>query len=343
MAENSSQLYPLLLRPDFRERVWGARSLAPIYAHEITGAPIGEAWLTGEECVVANGPFQGRSLAELCSRFGPELIGKNAKDPARFPLLIKFLFPTDKLSVQVHPDDDGARSVGQSCGKTECWYILRADEGAQIGLGLKPGTTKAEVEKAIRETRMEDLLNWIDVHPGEMFYVDAGTVHAIGPGAVIVETQQNSDTTYRLYDYGRPRELHIEAGLRATKELTHAGKVRLEPGTTSQGMTRQNLVTSPCFIVDKFDLKQPWQFVRPKDISANAWCLVATRGGGVIECEDMAPLTFATGESVVIPASLPSFLLRPQWELEFLCSSVPVETVSQPDTVLIEDADTAPV
>ncbi len=139
------------------------------------------------------------------------------------------------------------------------------------------------------------------------------------------------------------RELHIEAGLLATKEHTHAGKVRLEPGSASQGMTRQNLVTSPCFIVDKFELKQPWQFRRPKDISANAWCMVATHGYGVIELDGMEPLTFAAGESVVIPATLPSFLLRPQWDLEFLCSSVPVETVPQPDTVLIEDADTAPV
>lgn len=337
------ELYPLLMRPQFHERVWGARSLAPIYSHEIMGAPIGEAWLTGDACLVANGPLKGQSLSDVSRKFGAALIGEKAKDLTRFPLLIKFLFPTDKLSVQVHPDDAGARRVGQNCGKTECWYVLKAEPGAQVGLGLKAGTTKAEVEKAIRETRMEELLNWIDVNAGDMIYVDAGTVHAIGPGAVIVETQQNSDTTYRLYDYGRPRELHIEAGLLATKEHTHAGKVTLGSEATSQGMTRQNLVTSPCFIVDKFELKQPWQFLRPKDMSANAWCLVATRGGGVIECKGMEPLTFAAGESVVIPASLPSFLLRPQWELEFLCSSVPVETVPQPDTVLIEDTDTAAV
>jgi len=343
MADHSPELYPLLLHPQFHERVWGARSLAPIYSHEITGAPIGEAWLTGDACLVANGPLKGHSLGDLSREFGADLIGPGAKDTARFPLLIKFLFPNDKLSVQVHPDDDGARMVGQNCGKTECWYILSAEQGAQVGLGLKPGTTKAEVEKAIRETRMEELLNWVDVRAGDMIYVDAGTVHAIGPGAVIVETQQNSDTTYRLYDYGRPRELHIEAGLRATKEHTHAGKVRREPAVSNQGKTQENLVTSPCFIVDRFELKQPWQFQRPKHAPATTWCMVATRGCGVIEFEDMEPLTFAAGESVVIPASLPSFLLRPQWELEFLCSSVPVETVPQPETVLVEAADKAPV
>ena len=157
--------------------------------------------------------------------FGKQFLGDAAGDTTRFPLLIKFLFPKEKLSVQVHPDDEGAARVGQPCGKTECWYVLRAEPGAQMGLGLKPGTSKAEVEAAIRENRMEHLLNWIDVHEGDMIYVDAGTVHAIGGGAVIVETQQNSDTTYRLYDYGRPRELHIADGLRATKEQTHAGKV----------------------------------------------------------------------------------------------------------------------
>ena len=218
------ELYPLLLQPQFHERVWGTRDLKPFYTREVTGGPIGEAWLTGDKCTVANGPLAGRTLADLAQKFGKQFLGDAVRDASRFPLLIKFLFPTEKLSVQVHPDDEGAAKVGQPCGKTECWYVLQADRGAQIGLGLKPGTSKAEVEAAIRENRMEHLLNWIDVHEGDMIYVDAGTVHAIGGGAVIVETQQNSDTTYRLYDYGRPRELHIEDGLRATKEQTHAGK-----------------------------------------------------------------------------------------------------------------------
>src|SRR5450432_3928380 len=343
MAENSPELYPFLLRPQFHERVWGTRSLAPIYSQEITGAPIGEAWLTGEACLVANGPLKGHTLDDLSRKFGSALIGQNCNDATRFPLLIKFLFPTDKLSVQVHPDDDRARSVGESCGKTECWYVLKAEPGAQVGLGLKPGTTKTEVQKAIHETRMEELLNWVDVKAGDMIYVDAGTVHAIGPGAVIVETQQNSDTTYRLYDYGRPRELHIEAGLQATKEHTHAGKVRMDPPTSSHGKTQQNLVTSPCFIVDKFDLKQPWQFQRPRHAASTVCCMVATRGCGVIEFEGMEPLTFAAGECVVVPACVAALMLRPQWELEFLCASVPVEKVPQPDTVLIEDTDRAPV
>ena len=333
-----SDLYPLLLRPQFHERVWGTRELAPFYSREVAGAPIGEAWLTGDACMVANGPLAGRTLAELSQQFGSQFLGDANKDVTRFPLLIKFLFPKEKLSVQVHPDDDGAAKVGQPCGKTECWYVLQAEPGAKVGLGLKPGTTKAEVELAIRETRMEHLLNWIDVHAGDMIYVDAGTVHAIGGGAVIVETQQNSDTTYRLYDYGRPRELHIEHGLLATKEQTHAGKVIAGQAQSEHGKTQVNLVTSPCFVVDQFKLMQGWEFRRPRHMKRSVWCLVATRGCGIVEAEGSTPVTFTSGEAIAIPAAVEKLTVKPQWQLEFLCASLPVERVGQPKTVLNEQS-----
>src|SRR4051812_21939547 len=189
-----SDLYPLLLKPFFSPRPWGALDLSPIYP-EFPGAPdelIGESWLTGDMCKVANGPLQGKTLDELVAKYGRELVGKTAPQADHFPLLMKFIFPKDKLSVQVHPDDEGARALGQPCGKTECWYVFAAEVGGQIGLGLKPGTTHEEFAKAIEEVRAEQLLNWIDVKAGEMYYVDAGTVHAIGPGVILVETQQNS-------------------------------------------------------------------------------------------------------------------------------------------------------
>ena len=149
------------------------------------------------------------------------------------------------------------------------------------------------MEAAIRENRMEHLLNWIDVHEGDMIYVDAGTIHAIGGGAVIVETQQNSDTTYRLFEYGRPRELHIADGLLATKEQTHAGKaVAGGPIQMGHGKEQVNLVTSPCFIVDHFKMKRPWEFRRPRHARSSVWCLVATRGAGVIESDGGLPADF---------------------------------------------------
>jgi mannose-6-phosphate isomerase len=338
-----SDLYPLLIQPQFHERVWGSRDLSPIYAREITGNPVGESWLTGDECRVANGPLAGRSLGDLSVALGRRLLGEAATDASRFPLLVKFLFPRDKLSVQVHPDNEAAARVGLPCGKNECWYVLRAEPGAQIALGLKPGTAKTDVEQAIRETKMEQLLNWIDARPGDMFYVEAGTVHAMGPGLVIVETQQNSDTTYRLYDYGRPRELHIAEGLRVTRERTHAGRVASGAREDLPGKSQTNLITAPNFVVDKFRVSQAWRFQRPRHAERSVWCLVATAGCGVIESEGAAPLTFAAGEAVVVPAGVNRFILRPQWDVEFLCSSLPVEKVGHPKTVLLENAaGTAP-
>jgi mannose-6-phosphate isomerase len=333
-----SHLYPLRLLPEFYERVWGARDLAPFYTRPVTGAPIGEVWLTEEKCKVANGPLSGQSLGELSRQFGPELLGQAAPDLSRFPLLIKFLFPQDKLSVQVHPDDVTAARRGQPCGKTECWYVLHAKPGAQVGVGLKPGTSKADMERAIRETRMEELLNWIDLCPGDLIYVDAGTVHTIGPGAVIVETQQNSDTTYRLYDYGRPRELHLQRGMEAAKEWTHAGKVHKQPVHSHNGKSQVNLVTSPCFVVDKFQLSRPWEFRRPKHARGGVWCLVAIRGSGALLADREQPISFSCGEVIVVPAAVDKFTLKPQGEVEFLCSSLPLANVEHPKTVLVESS-----
>jgi mannose-6-phosphate isomerase len=318
------ELYPLLMSPEFHERVWGSRDLAPVYDRRIApGDPaIGEAWLTGDGCKVANGPLQGKSLHELTQIFGEKLIGPSSSHK-RFPLLIKFLFPREKLSVQVHPDDDGARKIGQACGKTECWYVLKTEPGAQVGLGLTPGTTREQLKTAIQETRAEKFLNWIDVHPGELIYVDAGTVHAIGPGSVIVETQQNSDTTYRLYDYGRPRELHIEQGLAATKEKTRAGKV--SPKSLSNGDLQ--LVESPCFAIEKWHLEKPRQLAT----SSSPTILVALNGCGVVGSQGNAPVTFAKGDAVVIPAALGEYELRPQWQLECLSVQLPSAAVAEPE------------
>ncbi len=328
-----SDLYPLLLRPQFHERVWGTRDLKPVYWHQITGNPVGEAWLTGDTCEATNGPFAGQTLAQLTARFGSALIGQAAPDASRFPLLIKFLFPKDKLSVQVHPDDEEAARIGQPCGKTECWYVLKAEPGSKIGLGLKPSVTKDQVERAIHEIKMEELLRWIDIHSGDLIYVDAGTIHAIGPGSLIVETQQNSDTTYRLYDYGRPRELHIAAGLAATKERTHAGKVAPANLQSEKGKTQANLVASPCFVVDQFKLAKPWEFRRPHHGRSSVWCLTAYQGCAIIESEGSAPFTWTSGEAVVVPAAVEKFTVKPQWEIEFLCAALPAEKTGHPKTL----------
>src|SRR5579863_8703422 len=247
-------LYPLRMLPAFDPRPWGTLDLSPIYPNHKFGEKIGEAWLSGDDSKVASGQLAGKTLADLSQEYQRALVGEAARDPKRFPLLLKFLFPHEKLSVQVHPDDAQALRVGQPWGKTECWYVAHAKPGAQIALGLKRGVTVVQFEQAIHENRAEACLNWLNVYTGDMIYVAGGTVHTLGPGSVIVETQQQSDTTYRLYDYGRPRELHLKQGLAAVKPDAASGKVvRAAPTQIRGGDNRHaSLVGAPYFIVDMF-------------------------------------------------------------------------------------------
>ena len=332
-----SDLYPVRMLPLFDPRPWGATNLAPIYPDHKFDEKIGESWLTGDHCKVANGPLAGTTLEALSKRYGRELVGEAARDPERFPLLLKFLFPHDKLSVQVHPDDPQAQRTGQPWGKTECWYVVDAKPGAQVAMGLKPGVTRAEFERAIRENRAEDLLRWINIFPGEMIYVAGGTVHTLGPGSILVETQQQSDCTYRLYDYGRPRELHLQDGLAAIKERVASGKVvRPGPVTLNGGKSRRSaMITAPFFAVDLFALQEPHAF-RTVDESgkSSVQILVAVEGCGIVEAPGMEPVTLAKGDAAVIPASVAKFNVRPQWNVEFLKACVPGRPLPEPETRL---------
>jgi mannose-6-phosphate isomerase len=322
-----AELYPLLLIPIFDERPWGVRDLRPIYTRAIK-EPIGESWLTWEDNRVANGPLAGQTLGELSKRCGRDLVGQSTCYDDRFPLLAKFLFTSAKLSVQVHPDDEQSHKSGQPCGKTECWYALAAKPGAQVALGLKAGTPLEDFQRAIQDKRAEELLNWVDVHTGDMLYVAAGTVHTIGGGLILVETQQTSDITYRLYDYGRPRELHITEGLGATKLHTNAGKVVRHAGDPPNVLVR-----SPYFQVEKIRLREPL----PADVSPTSpHIVVAIDGAGIVESPGMEPISFAVGEAVVIPAAVPAYTVRPQWELEIMRMSLPTGLVAEPETVLTQ-------
>src|SRR5689334_18867312 len=330
-----TELYPLLMTPAFDPRPWGTLDLSPIYTNQRFDEKIGEAWLTGDACKVANGPLRGKSLAQLASRFGARLVGDAARDAMRFPLLLKFLFPHEKLSVQVHPDDEAARRVGQPWGKTECWYVAHATPGSQIALGLKPGITRADLERAIAEQRAEELLNWIDIFAGEMIYVAGGTVHTLGPGSVLVETQQQSDTTYRLYDYGRPRELHLKEGLAAVKEAAASGKV-LRPAPSEIPGTRNRrspLVEAPHFVVEMFELKDAQEFSTRDESQRNSvQIMVAVEGCAIVETGGRDAVTLAKGDAVVVPAAMESFRVRPQWIIEFLKAYVPGAQLPEPQT-----------
>ena len=332
-----ADLYPLLMMPGFDPRPWGTLDLSPIYPNHKFSEKIGEAWLSGDDCKVANGPLTGKTLAQLSQQYQRQLVGEAARDATRFPLLAKFLFPHEKLSVQVHPDDTQALRVGQPWGKTECWYVAHAKPGSQIALGLKPGVTAQQLEEAIHQNRAEEVLNWINVYAGDMIYVAGGTVHTLGPGSVIVETQQQSDTTYRLYDYGRPRELHLRDGMAAVKERVGSGKVvRPAPAAMRGGKNRHApLVAAPYFVVDMFEAKDPLELAtRDGSGKSSVQILVAVEGCGVIEAAGMEPVTLAKGDAVVVPAAVEKFAVRPQWNLEFLRAYVPGKTLPEPETRL---------
>jgi len=319
-------LFPFLVVPEFVERVWGTRDLRPYYTRVVEGEPIGEVWLTGDTCRVCSGPLEGQTLGELAAQHGAAFIGEAAGQPNRFPLLIKFLFPRQKLSVQVHPDDERAHQIGEPCGKTECWYVARSLPGAQVGLGLRLGINAEMFRMAIEKNQAEHMLNWLDVHAGEMIYVDAGTVHAIGPGAIFVETQQNCDLTYRLYEYGRPRQLHLEQGMAAMRDHTHAGLV---PRQTVED--HELLLAAPRFIVEQYSIKAPIT-LSAEPVDSSVQVLVALDGGAVVSCPGGASLSMMRGDAVIVPASSPAITLRPQWSAEVLRMRLPSQPVTEPET-----------
>jgi mannose-6-phosphate isomerase len=272
---------------------------------------VGEAWLTGPASVVETGALAGQTLAAVAAESAEALLG--AGDGAEFPLLVKLLFPSDKLSVQVHPDDAHAQAMGQPRGKTECWYVLEAEPGATIMLGLKPEATKDAVRAAIADGTLEEWMEFVPVSVGDMVFVDAGTVHAIGPGVVLLETQQTSDTTFRMYDYGRPRELHVEQALKVMKTQTAAGKVQ---PVKMDGYTR--LIAQKYFVVDRYDVAPGGEAVIP---IAEPGCFVGL--GGSARVIGAGEVALPQGQAVVVPASVGEVKVRSDAGASFVRCFVP--------------------
>ena len=216
---------PIFLEPVFKERIWGGTKLRDLFGYDIPSDHTGECWAVSAhpngQSTVANGACKGMPLGKLWAEH-KELFGTAAERSEVFPLLTKVLDASQDLSVQVHPDDEYARAhENGELGKTECWYVLAAEPGAEIIYGHTAKSRK-ELEAMIREGRWNELLSRVQVKPGDFFYVPSGTIHALGAGIVVLETQQSSDTTYRVYDYdrtdaeGNKRELHLEQAIRVT-------------------------------------------------------------------------------------------------------------------------------
>ncbi len=308
-------LAPFRIEPWYSPRPWGFCDLRPWYNYVAEDQPVGEAWLTGDECRVATGSHAGKTLASVFHESPEALLGKDAPSPAS-PLLIKVIFAREKLSVQVHPDDWMAKKYGEPRGKTECWYALAAEPGAQVAAGLKPGVTLEQVRAGIADGSLEDLLQLLPVAAGDMIFMDAGTVHAIWPGSILLETQQNSDLTYRMFDYGRPRELHIEKSLEATRLVTHAGKV--PPRKLGD---RTVLIEEDYFCVERIPLevsRSSTTLAGPGESAEGLSYLFAATGAGRLTSPGFEEIDLPPRGIVAVPATSPMFAIQDMGGLDLI-------------------------
>ena len=273
--------------PIFHEKIWGGRKLATDFGYEIPDGPIGECWAISAhpngDCVVSGGAWDGMHLSELWDQHR-ELFGNAEGD--RFPLLVKIIDAKDHLSVQVHPDDAyAAEHENGSLGKRECWYVLAVDPGTKIVIGQR-AHDRAELAQMIEEGRWDDMLNLVPCHVGDFFPIEPGTVHAIQGGTLILETQQSSDVTYRVYDYdrvqddGSTRELHIQQSLDVVDygmEAPASGEVT---APEVDGVTE--LMECPNFVVDRVrvsgekNVEQEWPFL----------CVSVIEGSGTVSASE---------------------------------------------------------
>lgn len=220
-------MYPLKLKPHITDYLWGGNRLKTDFGFETENEIAAEAWVLSchkdGSGIVTNGEMAGKSLPQVLELWGSDAIGTRAAKFSYFPLLIKLIDAKQKLSVQVHPDDSYALENEGEFGKTEMWYVVDCEEGAQLIYGFKEDISKEEFERRIKDNTLTDVCNFVPVSKGDVFFISAGTLHAIGEGILIAEVQQNSNTTYRVSDYGRlgadgkPRPLHIEKALAVTE------------------------------------------------------------------------------------------------------------------------------
>jgi mannose-6-phosphate isomerase len=322
------KLAPSRLAPLFVPRIWGARNLAPLFDAPPGPEPIGEVWLTGDQCAFASGPLSGQILGEVWPTLAAEWTGTRIRNAPRIPLLVKFLFPEDKLSVQVHPSDDYARaheSGAGRVGKTEMWYVIAARERAEIGLGFQPGVTPESFRRAIGEDNVEYTLRQLAIRPGDAFFVPAGTAHMIGPGMVLCEIQQHSDITYRVFDFNRlqadgtPRTLHIQQAL----DVLDFGQPRggpIEPVKIQRGpLLKTYLIACRYFATEK------WEFAAPVSAATSAdrfEILIVISGRGRIESSGDA-VPYGPAEVWLLPAALGDYRLAPDSATTLLRTYVP--------------------
>jgi mannose-6-phosphate isomerase len=303
-------LYPFTFQPIFKERVWGGREIERLYGKKLPpGAPIGESWeisdRPGDASVIANGPLAGKNLRWLMENQARELLGDaKAAGGNRFPLLCKILDARDELSLQVHPPATKAAELGGE-PKTEMWFIADAAPGAELYVGLKHGVTRAEFEGKIRDGSVAECFHRLPVKPGDSMFLPSGRVHAIGAGLVIFEIQQNSDTTYRVFDWnrvgldGRPRELHVAESL-ASIDFGDFEPPLIQSRFAGGDVKSRPLVTDPLFNVEALEAKAGAGLnLKPLKLQI----IAAVRGRLEIKSGSVS-VDLADGQFCLVPASL---------------------------------------
>jgi mannose-6-phosphate isomerase len=317
-------LYPFTFRPIFKERVWGGRELERLYHKALPpGVPIGESWeisdRLGDVSVIANGLYAGKDLRWLMENHAADLLGGAKAQGGRFPLLVKILDAQDRLSLQVHPPSVRAAQLGGE-PKTEMWYVAEAAPGAELYVGLKRGVTRAEFEQRIVAGTVAECFHRVSVRPGDSMFLPSGRVHALGAGLVIFEIQQNSDTTYRVFDWnrlgldGKPRELHVPQSL-ASIDFNDYEPSLVQPALLQEGKRKvRSLVRDPLFSVEAQEASAGAIVpLRPNKMQIIA--LLA----GLVEVDDgNEALTLAAGQFCLVPASLAQVTLRVETPTSFL-------------------------
>lgn len=320
-----SLLYPMKFAPIYQARMWGGTQMSEVLGREVPASedPIGESWelvdRSDEQSVLLNGALAGRTLHELLTHYGRELVGRKAKSVERFPLLVKLIDAGDRLSLQVHPDEAACREIGNGAEpKTEMWYIIAARKGAQILAGLSGRATRQQLVSRLDSPDVENLLQVYPSQPGDAYFITSGTLHAIGGGNLILEIQQNSDTTYRVSDWGRvdahgkPRQLHIAEGVRSINFMNRTSP-RIAGVSGTAGHNRKFDVVSLCpfFAVSDLRLVGVWN---DDTAPSGSFHLISAinapvRIGRSDEPEQMVEA--AAGETVLVPACYGAYVVEP--------------------------------
>ncbi len=293
------------LNPAFKDNLWGGTKLRDLYGKKCDFDIIAESWELSGHSAGQSILEDGTTFSEYIEKKGKEILGKNSQKFDKFPILIKFIDAKLPLSLQVHPDDEYAKEKENSFGKTEVWYIMDAEKDAYIYFGVNKDMDKSEFEKRIEEGTVEEVLNKVFVKKGDVFFIEAGTVHAIGGGILVCEIQQNSDTTYRVFDYqrrdkdGNLRELHIEKAV----DVSNLNKTKAQADTlsskTENGVKITEIASCKYFKTTKYESEST---VKLNSDENSFISLVFLEGEGVVTSSDNS-LSFKAGESIFIPAS----------------------------------------